>query len=195
MPRELIESQGLELSDRVVHINRCTKVVKGGKNLSFSALVIVGDGKGIVGYGMGKAREVPSAISKGIERAKRNLVRIPMTGTTIPHTVIGRFGAGHVVLRPASQGTGIIAGGSVRAVLESAGIRDILTKSIGSNNPGNVVRATIDGLLHLRSPRKVARARGIEAGRLSPKLIAAEEEAERMIRAATETQAEEGSSR
>ena len=141
-----------ELRERVVHINRVTKVVKGGKNFSFSALVVVGDGNGWVGYGVGKAREVPSAISKGVDQAKRNLTRIPMSGTTIPHQITGRFGAGSVLLKPASPGTGVIAGGGVRAVVESAGVRDVLTKTLGTNTPHNVVRATVMALRDLHDP-------------------------------------------
>jgi len=155
-----IKPDSLELKDRVVHINRVTKVVKGGKNFRFSALVVVGDGRGHVGYGSGKAKEVPQAIAKGIDRAKRNLILIPLKGTTIPHPVLGIFGAGQVLLKPASPGTGVIAGGPVRAVVESAGVQDVLTKSLGTANPHNVVKATFDGLMKLRDPQAHRRRRG-----------------------------------
>ncbi len=158
--REKIDASQLDLRDTVVSINRVTKVVKGGKNLSFSALVVVGDGHGIVGFGIGKAKEVPSAIKKGIESAKKALIRVPMQGTTIPHAVVGHFGAGSVLLKPAREGTGIIAGGAVRAVVESAGVMNVLTKSLGTANPHNVVRATIAGLASLKDPVTVARLRG-----------------------------------
>ena len=158
--REKIDPSQLDLKDTVVSINRVTKVVKGGKNLSFSALVVVGDGHGVVGFGVGKAKEVPSAIKKGIEAAKKSLIRVPLQGTTIPHTVQGKFGSGCVLLKAAPDGTGIIAGGAVRAVVESAGLHNVLTKSIGSANPHNVVRATFAALRDVKDPVQVARLRG-----------------------------------
>jgi len=158
--RERIDPTATELKDTVVNISRVTKVVKGGKNLSFSALVVIGDGQGVVGFGIGKAKEVPSAIKKAIESAKKSLVRVPLSGTTIPHPVIGNFGAGSVLLKPAPDGTGIIAGAAVRAVVESAGIHNVLTKSLGSANSHNVVRAAVAALTMLRDPAAVARLRG-----------------------------------
>ena len=158
--RERIDPGQLDIKDTVVSINRVTKVVKGGKNLSFSARVVVGDGHGVVGFGVGKAKEVPSAIKKGIEAAKKGLIRVPLQGTTVPHTVTGRFGAGSVLMKPAPDGTGIIAGAAVRAVVESAGITNVRTKSLGSANPHNVVRATFTGLSELKDPVTVARLRG-----------------------------------
>ncbi len=160
--RDKIDGSQIELKDTVVNIGRVTKVVKGGKNMSFSALVVVGDGAGVVGFGIGKAKEVPSAIKKAIEAAKKSLIRVPMAGSSVPHPVLGKFGAGAVLLKPAPDGTGIIAGGAVRAVVESAGIHNVLTKSLGSANHHNVVRATFDALSRLKDPSAIARLRGKE---------------------------------
>ncbi len=158
--RRAVETNPANLKDQVVAINRVTKVVKGGKNLSFSALVVVGDQSGHAGFGMGKAREVPMAIRKAIEQAKKNLLKLNLKGNTIPHEVLGRFGSGQVLLKPAPEGTGVIAGGAVRAVMEVAGIQNVLTKSIGTSNPHNVVKATFDALINLKDASRVAELRG-----------------------------------
>jgi small subunit ribosomal protein S5 len=156
-----VDKNETNLIDRVIHINRTAKVVKGGRRFSFSALVVVGDGSGNVGYGLGKAKEVPEAIRKGVEKAKKSMISVPIQGTTIPYDVIGKYGAGKVMLRPASEGTGVIAGGAARAILEVVGISDILSKCLGSNNPHNVVKATLRALQMLRSPEEILARRGL----------------------------------
>lgn len=158
-----IDSNEMNLTDRVIHINRCAKVVKGGRRFSFSALVVVGDGQGCVGFGLGKAKEVPEAIRKGVEQAKKSLIKVPLKERTIPYDVLGKFGAGKVLLKPASAGTGVIAGGAARAVLEVAGVGDILSKCLGSNNPHNVVKATINALSQLHSAETIMERRGLNA--------------------------------
>ncbi len=157
------EQNDTEMIDRVIHINRCAKVVKGGRRFSFSALVVVGDGNGQVGFGHGKAKEVPEAIRKGVEKAKKNMIQVPLDDRTIPFDVLGNFGAGSVLLKPASKGTGVIAGGPARAVLEAAGVGDILSKCLGSNNPHNVVKATMEALKQLKSAEEIKARRGLTA--------------------------------
>jgi small subunit ribosomal protein S5 len=159
-PKQRIPAAGLDLKDQVISINRVTKVVKGGKNMSFAALVVVGDESGHVGFGTGKAREVPLAIKKAIEAAKKSLIRVPLIQNTVPHQLIGKFGAGRVLVKPAAEGTGVIAGGAVRAVMQAVGVHDVRTKVLGSTNPHNVVRATFDALLRMKDPMELARLRG-----------------------------------
>jgi small subunit ribosomal protein S5 len=171
-----VDNSETNLIDRVIHINRTAKVVKGGRRFSFSALVVVGDGSGNVGYGLGKAKEVPEAIRKGVEKAKKSMIKVPIQGTTIPYDVIGKYGAGKVLLKPASEGTGVIAGGAARAILEVAGISDILSKCLGSNNPHNVVKATLSALQQLCSPEEIRARRGLDANNHEEKASVGSEE-------------------
>lgn len=164
--KQSISAQSLNLKDQLISVNRVTKVVKGGKNLSFAALVVVGDESGVVGFGTGKAKEVPNAIKKAVEAAKKNLIKVTLIDGTLPHEIIGEYGAGRVLLKPAKEGTGVIAGGAVRAVLQSLGVHNVRTKILGSNNPHNVIRATFDGLLRMKDPFEVARLRGKQVDEL-----------------------------
>lgn len=166
MAEEQVQEK-LEFSEHIVHLSRVAKVVKGGRRFSFAALVVIGNGEGLVGYGLGKAQEVPEAIRKGGERARKNMIRVPIKGTTLPHEVHGHYGAGHVIIRPASPGTGVIAGGAARAVLEAAGVKDVLTKCIGTRNAHNVVRATIEGLRQLMTREDVLEKRGLNQGEVA----------------------------
>jgi small subunit ribosomal protein S5 len=161
-----ISAQGLNLKDQLISVNRVTKVVKGGKNMSFAALVVIGDESGVVGFGTGKAKEVPNAIKKAVEAAKKNLIKVTLIEGTLPHEIIGHYGAGRVLLKPAKEGTGVIAGGAVRAVLQSLGVHNVRTKILGSTNPHNVIRATFDGLLKMKDPFEVARLRGKQVDEL-----------------------------
>lgn len=164
--KQSISASSLNLKDQLISVNRVTKVVKGGKNLSFAALVVIGDESGVVGFGTGKAKEVPNAIKKAVEAAKKNLIKVRLIDGTLPHEIIGKYGAGRVLLKPAKEGTGVIAGGAVRAVLQSLGVHNVRTKILGSNNPHNVIRATFDGLLRMKDPNEVARLRGKQVDEL-----------------------------